>query len=472
MNKYKVLLKDTLLFAISNFGSKILSLLLIPLYVNVLSTEEYGTVDIITTTVNLILPLLSLSVSSATLRFALDRDCDNDSVLGNSLMLTMLSVAVVLIILPIVNVFLAINTEMLFFFTLIYFLSGLHICLANFIKGSNNTKLFAIQGVIQTAVLLTCNLFFLLVLKIGVRGYLLSIVLSYVVAVTFMIVFGRIYKCRFMKTDKDMMKNMLIYCIPLVPGTVAWWINTSVDKYMIIGMYGIGQSGIYSIAHKVPTLLTMVTNIFLQAWQIAAINNYKENGSEDFYNGVYSYFSLLNLVIGIFLIFTAQLIAKIAFSAEYYEAWKFMPFLVVSSIFSSHASFLASVFSAAKKTKMLLNSVCVGAAVNFVLNYVLLKIFGTVGAAIATMISFGVMWVIRLGTVQNVLHISYSKGQMIVSHLLIILGATAISFELGGRYILLSVSAAIILWLYRKDIGKAFAEIENVLLLRKSNKKI
>lgn len=53
---------NTGLFAISSFGSKIISFLLLPLYTAVLSTGDYGTVDLINSTVGLLVPLLTLNI--------------------------------------------------------------------------------------------------------------------------------------------------------------------------------------------------------------------------------------------------------------------------------------------------------------------------------------------------------------------------------------------------------------------------
>mgnify|MGYP000054919447 FL=1 len=56
-SKYHDLSRNTLLFTISSFGSKIISFLLVPLYTHVLSTTDYGTVDLMTTTVQLLIPI-------------------------------------------------------------------------------------------------------------------------------------------------------------------------------------------------------------------------------------------------------------------------------------------------------------------------------------------------------------------------------------------------------------------------------
>ena len=66
-NRYKKLFSDTAAFTVSNFASKLLSFLLIPLYTSVLTTEEYGIADLITNTVNVVYPLLTLCIMEATL---------------------------------------------------------------------------------------------------------------------------------------------------------------------------------------------------------------------------------------------------------------------------------------------------------------------------------------------------------------------------------------------------------------------
>ena len=78
--RYKYLLKNTGLLTISNFASKVLVFLLVPLYTSVLSTEEYGIYDLIVSTVSLLYPLLTLNIVDAVMRFTMDKDVDKKQV--------------------------------------------------------------------------------------------------------------------------------------------------------------------------------------------------------------------------------------------------------------------------------------------------------------------------------------------------------------------------------------------------------
>ena len=69
MKGYKYLFKNIGLLTISQFGTKILVFLLVPLYTSVLSTSEYGTYDLFVTTINLLVPIVTLNLSDAVLLF-------------------------------------------------------------------------------------------------------------------------------------------------------------------------------------------------------------------------------------------------------------------------------------------------------------------------------------------------------------------------------------------------------------------
>ena len=64
-NKSKELVKGTLIYAIGSFGSKILSLLIVPLYTFFIVPEELGNYDLILTTVNLLIPIITLQITGA-----------------------------------------------------------------------------------------------------------------------------------------------------------------------------------------------------------------------------------------------------------------------------------------------------------------------------------------------------------------------------------------------------------------------
>lgn len=467
-NKFKNLVEDTCLFAISNFGSKILVFLLTPLYTSILSTEEYGVADLITTTINFIYPVLTLAIADATLRFALDKEKNKKKVLSNSLALTFISIVFLMLFYPLLARIDYNIKQYWTVFVVTYALFNIHNCMSSYLKGIGNTKLFAIQGLIQTFTIILSNIFFLIVLKTGLDGYLISIAFGYIVPIFIMLIVGKITKDLFpIGMDFALLKEMLKYSIPMVPTLLAWAINTSIDKYMIIGLVGLSASGVYSVAHKIPTIFTTVMSIFTQAWQISAITNYGSSDESEYHTQIYTGLNIFSLIGCMCVIILSKWLAGFMFAKDFYAAWRYVPFLTVSALFASHGGFLASTFRAAKKTTSLFISVILGSILNVVLNWTFIKLYGTLGAAIATALSFIVVWLFRFILSQKIVKIKINVVSTIISYTLFLVTAIVTTFESNYTYIVSIISLLVIVIINIKDIENIVRVILKSLIKRK-----
>lgn len=462
--RYRRLFADTGLFAISNFGSKILTFLLVPLYTSVLTTEEYGSADILVTTVNLLYPILTLSVFDATLRFALNKKYDNKAVFSTSVLLTATATMLLLIATPFFK-----GTNNLFgrywwYFVGILVTTALQMCLSNYVKGCNKTKIFAIQGLIYTVVFMLLNIMFLLVVNIGLNGYLLSMIIACAVSCFYMIIASKCYVDLVpLVFDKSVCREMLAYSVPMIPTSVAWWINASADKYMILGFIGVSANGLYGVAHKIPTIFSTFSNLFSQAWRISAISTYDEADKQEYYSKVYKMYFLVCIYGCILLTFASQLIARILFKADYYQAWVFVPPLVIAALFEAYAGFLASIYAAAKKTKFLSASTCAGVVINIVLNFALIKLLGVIGAPIATMLSFVIVWLMRLKVMGSFMPININMPSNILSVMIVIGSGLYYAFQGPYKYAFGFVALILILIINQKDTKNLFGFVRNTI---------
>ncbi len=471
--KYKRLFTDTGLFAISNFGSKILVFLLVPLYTSVLSTEEYGLIDILTTTVNLLYPVLTLSIFDATLRFALDKKYDKKVVFSTSVMMVGGAIILLISATPFIwksnNIF-GVNW---WYFVGIFITTSIQMCLSNYVKGCEKTKIYAIQGMIYTLVFLLLNIVFLVFLEIGLSGYLLSVIIAGVISSLYMLFASSCYKdlipfC----FDKNICKEMLIYSIPMIPTSIAWWVNASADKYMILGFVGVSANGLYGVAHKIPTIFSTFSNLFSQAWRISAISTYNDEDKQAYYSNVYKMYSLICIYGCVALIISSQLIALLLFKSDYYQAWVYVPPLVIAALFEAYSGFLASIYAAAKKTKFLSVSTCVGAIINIVLNFVLSSLLGTIGAPIATLFSFVVVWIMRLKVLKSFLPIEIDFFKSMISILVVIFSGLYFAFQ-GPCYYFVSTIAIVVLFVLNYHDKKKILEfVRNTVKGKKKIRRI
>lgn len=460
-SKTKQLAVDTVLFGISTFGSKILVFLLTPLYTAVLLTEEYGIADLINTTVNLIYPVLTLAITDATLRYSIDKDCSKRAVLGNSIVIISISLVVLIAFYPVIamlNSEIAVQLSKFWgYFLATYAMYNFHLCFANFVKGMGKTKLFAVMGIVQTVTVILCNIYFLLIAKMGLQGYLLSVIIGLAVPTVLMFIAGGLFKYVFpFELDKKLLGEMLKYSVPMIPTLLAWSINMYINKYMLIGLLpkgeGLSASGIFSVANKIPSLLTAVLSVFTQAWQLSAISNVNDSDESDYYTKMYGAMHIVSLGGCLLIVPFSKMASAFFFDPSYYSAWQHIPFLTISAFFSCLCGFLASAFRAYKRTGQLFISVAIGAIVNIILNLILIKTIGIVGASIATAASFLVTWAFRMYTIQRLVRVKIRLVQTVITYALAILGCLLISFDVAYGYVFYLVLCVAIIVLNYKDV--------------------
>ncbi|MBR5527376.1 MAG: polysaccharide biosynthesis C-terminal domain-containing protein [Clostridia bacterium] len=462
---YKNLAKDTALFALSSFGSKILVFLLTPLYTYVLTTTEYGIADLINTTIHFIYPVLTLAIADATLRYALDKSVSKTHVLNNSMLFTLLASLILVLFYPLIGTLSNTLNEYWIIFILNFTLFNIQNCFSNFLKGIGKTALFAIQGILHTISLIICNILFLLVFKTGLYGYLISTVIGHIIPILLMFFAGKIYKhWRPLDIDKQLMKDMLKYSIPMIPTLLAWAINTSIDKYMIIYFVGLAESGVYSVAHKIPTILTTVLSIFTQAWQLSAISNCGDKNESGLYTSIYNKLDVISVLGCMTIIGSAQLMSSILFAKNFYVAWKCVPMLIISAMFSSHAGFLAAAFRAYKKTSGLFLSVIAGSIVNIALNLILIPAFGIIGAAIGTATGFFVLWLTRIVMIKQIVDIKINWLKTALTYMLMIFSAYVISFEVKFSYGIFAIAFLTIIILNFNTLKYSVSSVLEVLM--------
>lgn len=420
MNRYKKLIKNTALITVGNFASKLLTFFLLPLYTAILTTAEYGVADLMTTTVNLITPFFTLIISEAVMRFALDKECDKKQVLSIGIFVTLLGSVVMLFFSPLIRISSDLKPYYVLFI-LYYFVTALQSVLSQFVKGIEKVTVYASSGVLHTMTFIAFNILFLVALKIGITGYLLSMVLSNAITVVYLILGAKLWRYIIppKEVSRDLTRKMLQYSVPMIPNSLSWWVSNSSDKYMLTFFCGVAATGVYSVSQRIPSLFATISTIFISSWQISAIDDFGSKESVEFYSKIYRIYSTFNILTLSGLILITKPLARFLFSKSFYDGWQFVPVLLMAFLFQAMSSYLGTIYTSAKKTKMLFISTIISAMANIVLNAILIPILGAQGAAIATFVSYFIIWIIRLFDTKKILKLEIAYKIDITSYLLL-----------------------------------------------------
>ena len=222
------------------------------------------------------------------------------------------------------------------------------------------------------------------------------------VAIFIMFFFGKIYQDVRFTTDTKLIKEMFVYSAPLAINSVAWWINTASDKYIITFFCGAAINGIYSVAYKIPTILSTFQTIFYNAWSVSAITEFDKDDKDGFIGNVYSLYMCVSTVGCSAILIFNKVLANMLYAKDFYDAWRCVPFLLLGVAFNGIALFEGCLFTAVKKTKEVSRTTLVGAIVNTIANFALIPFFSSIGAAFATMLGYFTVWLVRTISLQKI----------------------------------------------------------------------
>ncbi len=453
VNRYKKLSFNFLVMTIGQFSSKILSFLLVPLYTAILTTEEYGTYDLIVTTVTLLTPFFTLTIAEAIMRFCMDEDYERKEVLTIGILIASIGTLLLASCYPIIKHIDAIADY--YGWIVLFFAShNFYLILTQYLKGVNKTQLYAVCGIISTAATLILNVVFLIGLSWGIFGYLLAYVIGHVLIILFILFKINIFKCvtNPFKIKATVYKDLLTYSIPMVPNSICWWISNSSDKYMVRAMVSASALGIYSVSYKIPNIMAIFTTIFNSAWQISAVEDFGSEDSKKFYSNIYRLFSAGNVIFASFLILLSKPLALLLYQKDFYVAWKASAILIMAFVFNALAGLVGSVYTSAKKTHMLFYSTIVAAVSNILFNLLLIPVWGTLGAAAATFISYFLVWGIRIVHSRKILKFKINLFQNLVSYCLLIVQVIIIVLEIRYCYIYAGIVFSTILLINMKSL--------------------
>ncbi|PWJ65603.1 Membrane protein involved in the export of O-antigen and teichoic acid [Fibrobacter sp. UWB15] len=457
MKEAKYLAKNIGLLTLSQFGTKLLSFFLVPLYTNVLSTEEYGTYDFFNTTVLLLIPLLTLNICDATLRFSLDKESDSRDVFSISIKFFVISVLAIVFlsfINKLMNLFPIFN-QYLYCFILMYFSSAITGILNNYARGIDKVRTVAVSGVLGSATMLVLNVLFLLPLHMGLKGYFAANIIGLLVQflyITFSIKAWKLFKWVGMK-NKMLTSNMLSFSVPLIINNISWWVNNASNRYVIIWLCGMSANGIFSVSYKIPSILMIFQGIFSQAWTLSAVKDFDPEDKNGFFSKMYNSYNVCMTIICSLIIIFSKYIARLLYAQEFYTAWKYSPLLLIAVVFGALSGYIGGIYSAVKDSKAFAKSTLYSAIINIILNIVLVKTIGIMGAAMALVVAYAFVWAFRVITVKKYIRLELNLGRDVLCYFVLLLQTILLlSVETNVVYLYESILFFILVLLFKNSL--------------------
>ena len=429
MDKYKRLVSNTLIFAVGTFSSKVLVFLLMPLYTRVLSTEEYGITNTIVDMGNLLIPLITLGIVNAIIRFGLEKNIRKSDVFSTGFFMILLGGVILFclqpVLVPILSPLMQLMemssehvSQNLLLLVVFSFTSAMRSLCHQFVRARGMVRLYAVNGILSTALTILFNVIYLVVLRWGVVGYVLAIITADCLSTCFLFFCADLQKfLRFRGIDLGVSRSMLRYALPLIPNTIFWWIINLSDRLMIAAFMGQSYNGLYVAAYKIPNVIILLAGIFSDAWQMSAFTEMQ--GRNKFFTKVFNTYSSLLFMAASGVILFCCVMIRILVSDAYYECWKYVPILVVTTTFTCMVDFMGSIYMTEKKSFHSMVTTAIGAGANIFLNLQLIPTYGVNGAAMASLASYFLVFFILVLDTRKYVQIRFRWLQLCVNFILV-----------------------------------------------------
>lgn len=396
MNRNRKIVSNTIVFAIGNFGSKILTYVMVLVYTHYINAPDLGYYDLILTTVSLILPIFLMAFDEGIYRWLIgDEKAERKEILSTCLKVTTIRSLCGIGLLFLLN--LKFHFRDISLIALFIISSMLYQMVLNAIRGLTNNKLYAGSGILNSLLILLFEAIGLIYLSMGIEALLISKMLANFITSLFIYLrepaFRGISK---VPINKVLAKEVFKYSMPIIPNQISWWIVNSSDRYIILAFLGTTFNGIYTVSNKFPTIITTITGIIYIALQEIIIKEYTSDDRDEFYSETLKKYYVMLFCLILCAIPATKVIINWFVSTEYLDAWKFTGFLYLSIVFSALSSFLGIGYQISKETKRSVFSTASAAGINILINFIFIRTIGLHAASISTFIAYLSLFIIRV----------------------------------------------------------------------------
>ena len=415
MNRGKELAKNTIIVSIGRICTQCISFFLLPLYTAKLTTEEYGTVDLLNTYITLLIPIIIFEIQQALFRYLIDNrksEKEKTTLISTTIFIAIIQSIIYLIIYAIIGQF--IQNEYKYFLATNVVATIFSSIMLQISRGLGDNKTYSIGSFITASTTIVLNVIFIVYFQMGAYGMLTASLISQVLCSIYIILKLKLYKYINIKSfNYGRLKQLWKYSIPLIPNTISWWVMAASDRTIISIFLNISANGIYSAANKFSSIFSTFYGIFNITWtEFASIHIKDEDNAEYFSKAIARIFKLFaSLCFGI--IGCIPFVFPIMVNVNFQQAYQQIPILMLGGLCNVMVTLLSAVYIAKKMTKKVATTSAIAAIINIVVNLALIQSIGLYAASISTFLAYFIMMVIRMKDIKKYVSIRYNKKMLL-----------------------------------------------------------
>lgn len=428
MSRKTELAKNTAILTVGKLCTQCISFFLLPLYTAILSTEEYGTFDLLVTYSTLLLPLVNWQLDQGLFRFMLDHrgNKEEQGKLFSTLLISSTIHSIVYIVLFIcIEPFLKIENS---YFLLLYVVLHVYTALfLQFVRGLGYSVKYTIASFISASATTILNVVALVFMKIGLQGLFLSTLTAQFLTLIYLVISSRSWEYFSLRNiQPSVFRRVSTYSIPLIPNNLAWWVVNASDRTIIAHFLGTAANGIYSVANKFPNVFIQFYNILNLSWTETVSLHYRDEDRDEFLTETMTSLFKLFAAACFGIVACMPFVFPIMVNTKYNAAYNQVLILMYAMLFRVLVGLYSCVYVAQKNARKIAYTSISAAVINIVVDLLLINKIQVFAASFSTLAAFLAMFIIRYIDVNKTVHMKIRKP--------VIVGSILIGGMLIGTY--------------------------------------
>jgi O-antigen/teichoic acid export membrane protein len=426
-------IKDIGVYGFSGILVRMISFLLIPFYVRVLTTEDYGIIDLVTIVSAISGVVLSMEIYQSIARFF--PGCENkqkhiyaSTGLYFYLFTYLLFAAIFLLYAkPLSEFIFNVNgKEGVFKLAVVAIvINSIFHYFQNLLRYSLKSVKYSISNILFSLSTISFSIFFVMLRQKGLEGVYLGQIVGGCIGLLLTVYFNHQYIS--LSVNLQVLKKMLRFSIPLVWSGLAVYSLTYIDRILIQRFLSLSELGIYGVSFRIASIPLVFMGIVNSSFVPLVYNKYKNSDIKAELEKIYRYVFFIGFAgITFISIFSVELLGIIT-TPEYLSAYRVMPFLLLSGFLMQFANMFLGL-SLAEKTNIIACIYVFGLIVSFAVNFILIPVLGILGAAISSSFVALIIFSLQFHFSQKHYFVEFKYQPFLICTLVSIIAALSVYF--------------------------------------------
>ncbi|MEK0290653.1 oligosaccharide flippase family protein [Caldifermentibacillus hisashii] len=460
------LIKKSGLYLIGNMSSKILTVMLIPIYTYFINTETLGRYDYALTLINIITPIAFVAIWEAILKFLLSTSEEqHGKFIASSVVFSFIAAIIMGIGVVIYFSFVEVDVGYEAMFIVVLVIQGFSQIWQYYARALKANVIYVQSGIIATIINFLSIILLICIFKLELIGLYISYLLGQISIL--LIIERKVKVLRYVKKNNvhlSIIKSMIIFSVPLVINLVSLWLISGFGKIMIVRYLGATENGLYSFAIKFSQIIMVFGSVVTMALIEEAISKKNEPGfPQKFSKTIEKLFEIFQMIgiVAIPIIFVFYELVKYT---DYYISRYYVPILIFYSILMVMSTNVGSVFQVIGKTNIIFTTTVAGGFVTVVISYAGIHALGIYAVLAGQFFGAFIMIFLRYIVAKKyiAIHLNFKP---VIFRMLIFIGLSIVCSKidvLGSFFVSIS-TIAISAFAYRKLVANMVVEVKKKL---------